>query len=82
MTDFAPETMLMLILLVLGITIAVFYFIIKFAVKEAILDVLATRTDFQKAEKVRLNELLQNGIITQQEYDERALKLPAQIMYE
>lgn len=74
--DLSNSTNLIFLLVATIVSLSILYFIIKGAVKSAILEVEYKKSDFLKAEKVILNKLLQEGNITQQEYDTRSIILP------
>jgi uncharacterized membrane protein len=62
-------------------SLLIFYFLIKGAVKSAIISAEYEKGQYILKEKERLVKLLENGTITKEEYEKRLDKLPINVIY-
>ena len=63
------------------ISLVILYYIIKGAVKSAILDTWEIKRKRLVSEKEALDILLQNSSVTQKEYEERISRMPLGVIY-
>ncbi len=63
------------------ITFCILYFLIKWAVKSAIIEAELVKGKYMLKEKEKIVSLLANGIITKEEYNRRLDNFPVSIIY-
>jgi hypothetical protein len=72
------------ILYILGAVISLFvtYWLIKLAVRSALIEVEEMKGDYFKKEKERIDKMLAEKIISPDEYYQRTLSMPVKIVHE